>query len=693
MAESYTVEAILSAVDKGFTDAMKSADKSMGGLDKNTQKTNMSVMDMAKGAGVFKIVDAAIGMVSSSVDGAISRFDTLNKYPTVMEALGYSTKDVDKSMKQLTEGIDGLPTTLDSIVDSAQRLAISSGSLDKGTDYALAFNNAMLSSGASTATAEGALTQFSQALGKGKLQGDEFNSVASASPILISKMAESFGFGAEGSSQLKDALSSGSITATEFADRMVELNDGVGGFAELAQKNSKGIETSFQNMKGAVTKGVENVIRAVDDGLKQANFGGIADIMDKIKNNINKGFENFNQHVPAMIDNAIKFYNAVQPFLPLISGLMGAFALVGVVNSIKKSLEGLGETINILTKHPYLAIIGAVIGAIVYLWTTNENFRNAVLNIWSNIQAGITVAMDAISNIINTVTGFFKGIWEKYHKEIELITSIVWTAIKTRIELTINAIKTVISIVLEIIKGIWKNTWHTIKTVAETVWNAIKITIETVMGIIKGVIKTVTSLIKGDWQGVWDGMSQIVDSAWSGITGLIENGLKGAVDLITGWGKNFFDAGANIVNMIGDGIMSAVDTVKGAIGNVTESIRNYLPFSPAKEGPLRDLHRLNFGGTISTGIYAGKKQIDKAMNSVLNIPAFSTDVDIMSNVSDLNSRLSNANMSLSSNNELTLNESKRPMQLNLNIGGQNFRGFVNNLSEAMNSDIVLELQN
>lgn len=38
MAESYTVEAILSAVDKGFTDAMKSADKSMGGLDKNTQK-------------------------------------------------------------------------------------------------------------------------------------------------------------------------------------------------------------------------------------------------------------------------------------------------------------------------------------------------------------------------------------------------------------------------------------------------------------------------------------------------------------------------------------------------------------------------------------------------------------------------------------------------------------------------------
>ncbi|MGC7991002.1 hypothetical protein ACP3WY_25430, partial [Salmonella enterica] len=75
-----------------------------------------SILDIAKGIGVFKLIDNAIGLVTSSLGGAIDRFDTLNKYPVVMQALGYSAEEVDKSMNKLTDGIDGLPTSLDEIV-------------------------------------------------------------------------------------------------------------------------------------------------------------------------------------------------------------------------------------------------------------------------------------------------------------------------------------------------------------------------------------------------------------------------------------------------------------------------------------------------------------------------------------------------------------------------------------------------
>ncbi|MFC6808496.1 hypothetical protein ACFQEP_14665 [Lactococcus lactis subsp. hordniae] len=96
--ETYSVEAILSAIDKNFVSTMKSADGSMGTLDKNTQNTNTSILDIAKGVGVFKVVDSAIGVVKSSLDGAINRFDTLNAYPKVMAQMGYSTDDVSKSV-------------------------------------------------------------------------------------------------------------------------------------------------------------------------------------------------------------------------------------------------------------------------------------------------------------------------------------------------------------------------------------------------------------------------------------------------------------------------------------------------------------------------------------------------------------------------------------------------------------------
>lgn len=39
-------------------------------------------------------------------------------------------------------------------------------------------------------------------------------------------------------------------------------------------------------------------------------------------------------------------------------------------------------------------------------------------------------------------------------------------------------------------------------------------------------------------------------------------------------------------------------------------------FSPAKEGPLRDIHRLNFGGTIADSIDYGREEVNSAIKSL-----------------------------------------------------------------------------
>lgn len=578
--ETYSVEAILSATDKGFTKAMKDADSSLGGLDDKSKKAGVSIGDIAKGVGVFKLVDSAVNMVTGSLGGAINRFDTLNKYPTVMQALGYSTQEVDKSMNKLTNGIEGLPTKLDSIVSSAQQLSISAGSLDKGTDYAIAFNNAMLSSGASTAEAEGALTQFSQALGKGKLQGDEFNSVASASPLLMSKMAESFGYGAKGTTDLKEALSSGKITAQQFADKMVELNDGVGGFADLAQKNSKGIKTSFENIKSAVIKGVEKTVRALDEGLKGAGLGSIADNLDKVKNVVNQAFGTINAVIPPMIKMFVDFLGVIKPFLPLITALVGWWVtysvMVGTVSKVTKTATAVQKVFNaVMAANPYVALVAAIItlvATIVYLWKTNEDFRNAVIKIWDAIKSFISDAVDAIVNVWDkmkeTMSNLWNGIVEK--------ASEVWTAVTT-------VIMNIISPFIDIFMNLWNGlsislsqVWDGIKSIASGAWELIK-------AVIMGPVLIVIDLITGDFtnlgndlQLIWDSIKQGASDIWNGIKDVITGLVKAIVEYVKFSFELQKEVISNVWNYIKDLASEVWNNIKNTVSNLADSAVNGL---------------------------------------------------------------------------------------------------------------------
>ncbi|MBU5583942.1 hypothetical protein KQJ29_30130, partial [Enterococcus sp. S181_ASV_20] len=102
----------------------------------------------------------AFNVLKNSVGDAVSRFDTMQKFPKVMKALGFSADDSKKSINKLSDGIDGLPTKLDDVVASTQQLTSITGDLDKSTDTVLALNNAFLASGASTEDANRGMQQY-----------------------------------------------------------------------------------------------------------------------------------------------------------------------------------------------------------------------------------------------------------------------------------------------------------------------------------------------------------------------------------------------------------------------------------------------------------------------------------------------------------------------------------------------------
>src|SRR5699024_6305068 len=118
---------------------------------------------------VLKLAGAAIGLIGKNLDAAIGRFDTLQRFPKIMDMWGYSSEVVSKAQTKMVDGIEGLPTTLQDITANVQGMTSITGDLDKATDVSLALNNAFLARGGSTADASRGLQQFSQMLSVGKV--------------------------------------------------------------------------------------------------------------------------------------------------------------------------------------------------------------------------------------------------------------------------------------------------------------------------------------------------------------------------------------------------------------------------------------------------------------------------------------------------------------------------------------------
>ena len=617
--ESYSVEAILSAVDKNFSSTMKNADSSMNNLDSSTQKTNTSILDIAKGIGVFKLIDNAIGLVTSSLGGAIDRFDTLNKYPVVMQALGYSTDDVDKSMNKLTDGIEGLPTSLDEIVSRAQQLAISTGDLQKGTDTAIALNNAFLASGASSADASRGAQQYQQMLSKGEVDLQSWRSLLETMPIAMDKVSKSFSDqGVNSANDLYDALKKGDITFDDFNNRLIKLNDGVGGFAELAKKNSAGIRTSFSNIKTAVVKGLANVITAIDEGMQNAGLGSIAENFDKIKNAVNVAFKAITDSIPPAISFLTNLWDTIKPFLPLIMAVIGYISIYqGVMGTARKAVElynGAQKMMNVLMNlNPIGLIIAAVIALVagfIYLWNTSEDFRNFWIGLWEGIKKAVGAAVDWIVSAWEGMKEFFSNTWnglvdgtknavnsvKEAWKGTKQWFADLWTGIKDTATDMWDGVKQAFS---DAVDGV-VSTWQGVKQWFADLWNGIKSTISSIVDSIKDAIMSRFGVLIYGIRNAFIHMKLFLSTLWENlgkiagqmfeilkniilapvlfVTSMISGGWEEAKNNMIAVWNNILEAGTNIWSSIQAIFDSFLLNTKMAFLNVWTGIKAALAY-------------------------------------------------------------------------------------------------------------------
>lgn len=738
----YSVEAILRASGaKEFSNAFENAAENVKDFESSAKKATGGMNNMMSGVGkivagigITKALSAGFNLVKNSVGGAVERFDTLERYPKVMEQLGFSTDDSTKSMNKLSDGIQGLPTALNEVASTAQNIAILTGDLEGATDTTLALNNAFLASGASTADANRGLQQYVQMLSKGEVDLQSWRTLQETMGLALNDVAKAFGFAGESAqNDLYAALKDGSITFDEFNNKLIELDGGVDGFAEKAKTASKGLKTSWQNIKTAVVTGVANMIAALNDGMIAAGFGSIADNLDIVKVAVQNGFKTMVESVGPFISKIAEIYGIIAPlvteFAPLIAGVLGAIAVFNILSAVIPVLvlafkglmiiKTLVTSVGLLTTAatflapvigalniPLLLVaggIGLLIAAGVALWQNWDTIKAKTFEVWGAIEGYVMPVVTAITSFIMSSFAVLTSWWSANQQTFYDTARLAWELIKVVFSSVTQIIVAVVRVALDAIKSIWsiwgstvtsivtaawgiissvfKTTLNNILSVVKFAMTQINITITAVMNIIKGITKVALSVMKGDWSGALNGIKSIVSAFGSYVSStfsnlmntaksLVSNGVQGIKALFSSLGNiDLSAAGRAIIDGFLRGLKSSFESVKSFVGGIASWIKD-------NKGPISYDKKLliGAGNAIMGGLNKGLQTSFKDVQSTVSGMAGSIyDTMNTSPVMDINGSIarSNAQVKSSVSHELKNNSSSRLENAIMKLADQN----------------------
>lgn len=573
--------------------------KNLDQLEGKSSKAGASIKNMAVSMGLVKVAGAAFKVLANSLDSAISRFDTMQKFPKVMNALGFSAKESQKSIDKLSNGIDGLPTKLDDVVASTQQMTAITGDLDKSTDTVLALNNAFLASGASTEDASRGMQQFNQMLSTGTVDLESWKTLQETMPLALQKTAEAMGFvGKSAQRDLYAALKDGTVTFDQFNDKLIELGTGTGMLADLAKENSLGIATSFGNLSNAVAKGVANVITKLDELSQVLTGKTIAQNIDSVKGVINNAFSAVTDSIQIVIDNSDQLVSAIgvlkdtaeitAPFLVALAGAMLSLEIASAVStainfltaaitglkiaSMTLSNLGLAGTIKMLAGFMspvswIIAAIGALVALFVYFYKTNETFREGVNKTVSVLKEGLFSAFNWLKTVLAGVL-----------PTLQKVASIVGTAIVNGFNKMVVVGSAILSVVVPALQRFASAAKEVLSSGLEKMGSILSTIGNILSGAFSSGIQLAGDLLErlGGSFGKIGGVVSIVISVLTKLA-LVALGLTGPWGTLISLVLSFVAAWVKTGDLSADGITQVFDNLQSTITNVAGFISTNLP--------------------------------------------------------------------------------------------------------------------
>lgn len=640
MAESFSVEAILTATDKNMTSTMN---KAIGAC----QSFGDRVKSIVAGVGITKAIGATMNVLSSSFDGAINRFDTMQSYPKVMKSLGGSIEQSQKSVAKLNQSVQGLPTNLADVVTTSKSLAAVTSNIDKATDTTIALNHAFLASGSSSEDASRGLQQYSQMLAKGTVDMQSWRTLQETMAPALTKVAKKLGITSGNANELYDALQNGTITFDQFNDAMIECDTETGGFAETALEASKGIKTSMTNIKSAVQNLEQGFLSAMNNMLKSKAMGGLVDNLEKIKSKIydfrNSIMESKDDGLtwdfkPGVLENVSKAMdwladranNAKAMVQQFYDGFMKTDAVQNAITLFDKVKDAIGNVMDKLQDSKVFEQLGQDIGNII---AKVEDVTGKIADFIANLKtedvkrfasavkllAGAFVAIKVgskVSSMISGVVGTAKGGYSKLKSIIDKIRGLgekptqeipgqlpqngtpsdgigdatMRTAQKTSkaaqiINSAFEGISNVITSVCEGVKGIITGLGEAISTAFQGIGQGVKSALEGVGTVIESLGTAISTVAQGIGQGLataftglGTAIAMVPPTTWLALAAaILATGAAMALVGSQGEGLQMVLQGvADVVSAFGPVIKEVFEGISGVITSFGETVSGIL---------------------------------------------------------------------------------------------------------------------